>query len=261
MTADGLLGVIGTGVIGASAALCWRQAGGYAIGYDSDAAALERAVERGALDEAVPREDIDARADTIVIAAHLDATLREISRLRGNAAVRAGLIVDIASVKVPVCNAARALRHFVATHPIAGSERSGPDAARAELFEGRSWAYVPSEDAELSARAETFIAALGGVPVAIAADEHDRIVAFTSHLPQLIAWAYAGHARRFGPVAKDLTGILGGELLRVGASGPAMWREILRANRDNVGPDAAAFRDALDGLLERFGLFDWGKGP
>ena len=128
-------------------------------------------------------------AGVLVIAAHLEPTLREIERLASASAPTPALIVDVASVKLPVV-ARRGLRNFVATHPMAGTERSGV-AARADLFDGRTWAYVPSGDENLDRRARRFIESMGAVPFAISAEDHDRAVALTSHVPQIVASCYA----------------------------------------------------------------------
>ncbi|MGA8535002.1 MAG: prephenate dehydrogenase/arogenate dehydrogenase family protein [Candidatus Tumulicola sp.] len=232
-----IVGIVGTGLIGGSIGLRARREGAWTIGFDNDPAALAAAFDAGAIAEAVSRDELYARADTVVMAAYLGATVTELERLAREGSHRATLIVDVASVKVPVCAAGHGVRHFVATHPMGGSERGGAAAARADLFDARIWAYVPSLDPALDARARAFIASQGARPLAIEAVEHDRIVGFTSHLPQVLAWAYARHA---APRASEAFTLLGGaasrELLRVGASGSAMWLDVLRANRANVAP-------------------------
>jgi prephenate dehydrogenase len=142
----------------------------------------------------------------------------------------------------------------VASHPMAGSERSGASNARGDLFDGRPWAFVPTGDAQLDARACDFIVSLGGLPLEVGAEEHDRIVAVTSHVPQVVAYRYArllqeerGAEQLCGPVAR--------ELLRIASMDPAMWREILSANAANVEHDlrslAAELEAAADELAAR----------
>jgi len=250
-----VVGIVGTGLIGGSIGLRARHEGAHTIGYDDDGDALAAALHAGAIGEAVSREEVYARADTVVIAAHLDATVAELKRLRAEAPLAVALLVDVASVKVPVCAAAGRLARFVATHPMAGSERSGAAAARADLFDRRSWAYVPSNDSLLDARARSFISSLGAAPIAVAALEHDRVVALTSHLPQVVAWAYARQARqRAGETFDRLTGATARELLRVGASGVTMWRDVLRANRTNVAPELRTLGLALLDAAEQLDL-------
>jgi prephenate dehydrogenase len=247
------LGIVGTGLIGGSIGLRARKNGMHVLGFDADPQAASRALAAGATDETVGREALYARADTVAIAAHLQATLDELERLRLGDPVRARLIVDVASVKLPVVAIGAGVRNFVATHPIAGSERSGAEHAHANLFEGRTWSYVPSGDLALDARASDFIQSLGAVPLAVGAAEHDAIVAFTSHLPQLVASVYTHRAEaRRDRLPGALCGSLARELLRVGSSGFAMWHDILQANAAKVEPElrslASALLEAADAL-------------
>jgi prephenate dehydrogenase len=188
-------------------------------------------------------------ADIVVIAAHLEPTLREIARL-ANEPSGPALLLDVASVKVPVAGAAKALSNFVATHPMAGSERSGPSAARPDLFEGCSWAYVPTGDRELDARACRFIESLGGIPVAMTAEEHDRLVALTSHLPQVLALCYARMLRAAGENAEQLCGPVARELLRISGMSAAMWGDILQANAHNIEPELRRLSRELDAAAD-----------
>jgi len=239
------LGVAGVGMIGGSIALRERRGGARVLGFDRDPAACERALRAGAIDEAVSFEDLAGRADTIVVAAHLEGTIDLLQRLPVYEP-RAALIVDVGSVKAPVVAAAKRLHNFVATHPMAGSERSGVEAARADLFEGRTWAYVASGDSTLDARARAFIASMGAHPVAVDGVEHDRIVARTSHLPQVVAWCFARSLADRSEAVDALCGPVARELLRVGRSSEAMWGDILRINADNVERELRDLAKALE---------------
>jgi prephenate dehydrogenase len=233
-----VVGIVGTGLIGGSIGMRARRNGATVLGYDCDPAALDEALAVGAIDVTASRDELYARADTIVLAMHLEATLGELERLRRRGSMRAGLVVDVASVKTPLCVFTGAMARFVATHPMAGSQSAGARAARADLFDGRTWAYVSSNDGPLDTRAREFIAACGGVPLAVTAAEHDQIVAFTSHLPQLIAWSYAAQAHdRETDTFGALKGATSRELFRLAESGFEMWRDILRANGRNVEPE------------------------
>lgn len=227
------IGIIGTGMIGGSIGIRARELTWRVLGYDADREAATEARVGGAIDEIATREEIDERADVIVIAAHIRGTLAQIERMRLAPPRKARLIIDISSVKAPIVHAARGLRNFVATHPMAGRERSGPGAATRDVFEGKTWLYIPTGDRELDWRAVEFIGAFGAIPVEADAVEHDRIVACTSHLPQVLASLFAARMARadareafMGPTAK--------ELQRLSRSSPAMWRDILIANRENI---------------------------
>ncbi len=244
-----IVGVIGTGLIGSSIGIRAKELGWHVIGFDADAAAARQAREHGAIDEVATLETISERADTIVIAAHINGTIAHLERLRVAPPRNARLVIDVSSVKAPIVAAARGVKHFVATHPMAGSERSGPAAAKRGVFEGKTWLYVPTGDRELDWRAVDFIGAFGAIPFEIKADEHDRIVAFTSHLPQILATLFArsgktGTDAYMGPTAK--------ELLRLSRSSDAMWHDILQHNRENIARELRALaqhaRDAADDL-------------
>ncbi len=181
-------------------------------------------------------EELVRIADVYVIAAHLDPTLLELSRLARAPAPVPPLTMDVASVKVAVVSAANGLRNFVATHPMAGTELSGVRAARAGLFEGCAWAYVPSGEEGLDERARGFIGSMGGVAIAMSAEEHDRAAAITSHVPQIVASSYASLLRADESAAKKLCGPVARELLRISTMSFTMWRDTLKANRSNIGP-------------------------
>ncbi len=255
MNAATVAGIAGTGLIGASIGLRARELGWHVLGYDTNPSASVQALHRGAIDEIVDLEAIYGRSSIVVLAAHLSPTLRELERIDRRRANGPALILDVASVKVPVVRAAEGLENFVASHPMAGAERSGPDAANAALFCGRPWLYVPSRNQLLNERARSFIEALGALPVAVEAQEHDAAVAFTSHLPQMFSNLFANrlnaHPKRqsiesyCGPAAR--------ELLRLSRSNPEMWNDIFQANRDNV---AAELRALAQDLLETADALD-----
>jgi len=257
MIEPGTLGIIGVGSIGGSIALAAQRRGWSTIGYDRDPLASDCAGP----------QDVYDRADVLVIATHLESSMRLLRELAVTPPARARLILDVASVKVPILDAAAGLSHFVASHPMAGTERSGRAAASAELFDGRTWAYVPGRDAASNERARTFIEQLGAHPVAVDPYVHDRVVALTSHVPQVVASAVAAHVRELAATAGDgvvdaLCGPAARELLRLSRSGVDMWRDILYANAAEVAPQlrtiaeellaiVRALEDGDDGAIER----------
>jgi len=174
------------------------------------------------------------------------ALLREASRL-----ARPGLVItDVGSVKQPICAAAARLRlrGFVGGHPLAGTERSGFDASSATLFEGRYWILAPGPGTERAARVVAGLArAVGARPVRLRPAEHDRVVAFLSHLPQLVAWALfdAVRADRVGGRHLDIAGPGFRDMTRLARSPRALWRQILAQNRTEVRRALNAFRRVL----------------
>jgi prephenate dehydrogenase len=244
---DEIVGVIGTGLIGGSIALRARDKGFRTIGYDASRVALEEAATAGVVDEAVTRGALLARADILVIAVPVAGTIGEIATLRESPDIRARLIIDVASVKAAIETASHGLSKFVGTHPMAGAEGSGPSAARSDLFDGRCWLYVPPGDAEVELEVRSFIELMGAAPVAVDAKEHDRVVALTSHLPQMLAFAFARRMKSLGPVAEPMCGPVARELLRLGTSNPRVWDSIFSANEANVAAELRSLLIELSG--------------
>ncbi|GAC1299585.1 MAG: hypothetical protein NVSMB19_04150 [Vulcanimicrobiaceae bacterium] len=243
-----LLGIAGLGLIGASTGLRASARGWRVAGWDPDGEHAGIALDRGAVHELVPDvAALAARVQTLVIAAPLDATVALLDLLAAGPRPFADLIVDVASVKVPVARAGAPLAAFVATHPIAGSERSGPLAATADLFVGRTWTYDPSRPPHAVARARAFIATMGAVPYALASAEHDRVVALTSHLPQLVSVALGA---RLAPALGDATveALCGSgvrSMLRLGASSWPVWRAIIAANGQAIAQEVRTLANVL----------------
>ncbi len=197
--------------------------------------------------------ELAARCETLALCAPLEPTLEAIATLAAAATPEAAapmLVVDVASVKVPSARAGAALNAFVPTHPIAGSERSGPAAARADLFMGRVWTYDPAAAAASCARAVRFIEAMGAIPVPIASAEHDRIVALTSHLPQLVSVALgAALEPQVGrPEVAALSGTGLRSMLRLAGSSWTVWEAVLRANSSALAQEVRGLAAILTGV-------------
>jgi prephenate dehydrogenase len=245
------LGIAGVGLIGGSiglraAALAWEVRG-----WDPDAANLSLAEKRGAIGSpARSLGELAAWSDVLVLAAPLDATLSQLEELGTLISASAGpaAIFDVASVKGPVAAAAATLPGFVATHPIAGSERSGPDAARAALFTGRVWTYDAAAPLDGRDRARAFIAAMGARAVPVENAEHDRIVALTSHLPQLASIALG--VQLAPALADDTVAALCGtgiaSMLRLAGSSWTIWQAVLEANAVPVAREVRRLAAILD---------------
>jgi prephenate dehydrogenase len=155
------------------------------------------------------------------------------------------LVMDVAGVKAPVV-AANRLPRFVGTHPMAGREVTGAEAASPGLFGGAAWVVVgDGAAAEDLATVERVIGLLGARPVRMSATDHDRAVALVSHLPQLLAATLMNEATDRGEVLELVAGSFR-DLTRVAASDPASWVELLRGNRGPV-------LDVLDEYVGRLG--------
>ncbi len=244
------LGIAGVGLIGASIGLRAAELGWEVAGWDVDPANLRLARERGAVaDTRASLAELARWSGVLVLAAPLGAILAALGTLRERAPELdpALAIYDVASVKVPVAQAARGLPGFVGTHPIAGSERNGPAAARADLFAGRVWTYDAAAAPAAQARAREFIAAMGARPEPVDGAEHDRIVALTSHLPQLVSVALGSQlapALARAGVA-ELCGTGMASMLRLARSSWPVWHAILAANALPVAQEVRRLTDIL----------------
>lgn len=237
--------ISGTGLIGTSIALGLRKLGWETLGWDADPAALAGAVSAGAV---APVEGIEAATlgpdDLLVLASPPSSVLAAVSDLD-----TAALVIDVASVKGPIIAAARTPR-FVGTHPMAGREVTGPDAARAALFRGATWVVVPNgADEEDVERVEQIVTDLGARSVRMSAEAHDAAVARISHVPQILAAALLEGAEAV-PGAMDLAAGSFRDLTRVASSDPAVWMDILTANRREVTAAIEWLRERLAFVLE-----------
>jgi prephenate dehydrogenase len=216
-------------------------------GWDAAPGGAAAAAARGALDEvASSLEALLTGSDELVLAVPLPDTLELLERL-ARVPPPARLILDVASLKAPVLLAAAGLSAFVAGHPIAGSERSGPGAASADLFQDRAWIYDPVAAEPARGLAVHLIGSLGARPVPMAAAEHDRLIALTSHLPQVLAVALGRQlaGRMDEPGVRELCGPGIASMTRLGASPWTMWSGIFAAN----GPALAQEVRTLNSIL------------
>ncbi len=242
--------VVGTGLIGTSVALAMRERGCEVLLADRDPASLRLAIELGAGAE-LPSEGPGTPADVAVLAVPptavapilLDAQKRQLARF----------YTDVASVKaLPLVEAVELgcdLTTFVAGHPLAGRERSGPAAARADLFVGRPWALCPAPQALPEAiEAITALARdCGAEPRTVDPVEHDEAVALVSHGPHVVSAAVAARLAEAPETALGLAGQGVRDVTRIAASDPALWIGILTAN---AGPVA----DVLDAIAQDLAL-------
>lgn len=249
------VGVVGLGLIGGSIARALRALSSppEIVASSLDERELDAAVTEGVVQRAGTPERVAATADFVIYATPPDATL---AYLESHAARwREGvLLTDVGSVKRPVVERARALGladRFVGSHPMAGGERAGFGAARSDLFAGaRVWLTPLGPAGEAAVRAaEAVWRAMGAQPLRIDADKHDRLVAWTSHLPQLSATALAAAIAASG-YAADALGPGGRDATRLAASPAALWEEILLANADLLEDPLLALEGALGKLIE-----------
>ncbi|WP_254812879.1 prephenate dehydrogenase [Streptomyces cavourensis] len=222
--------VIGTGLVGTSAALALAGRGIHVHLVDHDPESARTAAALGAGTDEPPTGPVDL-AVIAVPPAHTATVLATAMR---DGAARGYL--DVASVKGGPRRELEALgldlTPYIGTHPMAGKERSGPLAATADLFEGRPWVLTPTRDTdtEVLNLALELVALCRAVPVVMDADAHDRAVALVSHTPQLISSMVAARLEEADESAVRLCGQGIRDVTRIAASDPRMWVEILSAN-------------------------------
>jgi prephenate dehydrogenase len=241
--------VVGVGLIGGSFALALRKAGfkGKIIGVSSPET-VRTALEHHVIDEAMPLRDAAGQSDLIYLAQPIARILETLDEIDPH--VYPGtLITDAGSTKSAIVAQAgkRIWRgRFIGGHPMAGKQTRGIGEAEADLFHGRPYVLTPSStpsDAEL----ERWIKRIGARVVIMTPEEHDRLVALTSHLPQLISTALAsaianepGASRVAGPAAVDLT--------RLALSPYEIWRDIFATNSVAIDDALAVFIHKLEDL-------------
>jgi cyclohexadieny/prephenate dehydrogenase len=268
--------IIGLGLIGSSLARAVRATMPTVAltGTDSDAGVRARVLELGLLDDVADTPGAAVvDADLVLLATPLGA-FAEIGAAIAPDLAPGTVVSDTGSAKQVVLDALAGLLpphvHLVPAHPVAGTERSGPDAGFPDLFRDR-WCILtppPGADAAAVARVAEFWSRLGSRVEIMEARHHDLVLAVTSHIPHLIAYSIVG-------TAADLEGVTRGEVIkysaggfrdftRIAASDPTMWRDVFLTNRDavlevlgRVSEDLSALQRAIrwgdgDTLFQRF---------
>jgi prephenate dehydrogenase len=243
------IAIVGFGLIGGSLALAVREQwpGTTIVAIDREpvveAARRMRAADAGGSDLTLAAE-----ADLVVLAAPVRQNIALLERIAAISGSRA-LVTDVGSTKRAMIDAARktspALR-FIAGHPLAGAASGGLDAARVDLFRGKPWILTPTGDNNPAdiIRLRTFVSDLGAHPRTMDHDAHDALMAYVSHLPQLVVSSLMDVV---GEVAgADGLELAGGGLrdtTRLASSPATTWRDVTATNRD-------ALADALDTMIE-----------
>jgi prephenate dehydrogenase len=238
-TAHGLA-IVGPGLIGTSVAL----------------AATRRwpALEIRTVDRGEPLEQI-GDALVVVLAAPVEAIVEILPRLPKVIDPRA-LVLDTGSTKRTIMMAAAmaGIRQFVGGHPMAGGTGSGPDGARADLFDNQTWFLTNPNAPDAVRRAVRFVSALGASPVVMSdhGEEHDRLMAAVSHLPQLAAsMLMAVVTRAVGDANLRWAGNGLKDTTRLAASDAAMWQSVLATNREELRPLLKYYASELSALADR----------
>jgi prephenate dehydrogenase len=250
--------IVGLGLIGGSMGAAFRRSGHFVRGYDANSGVMDSAKRLGLVDDLAegPKSCV-VGVNAVFLAVPVMAILGLLPVV-GEAAPNEAIIIDAGSVKKPIVEAMQLLpsaHRMVGGHPLAGNEHSGPGSSDPDLFLGRPFLLCGSKRTSPQTMDDAYemVRVLGAEPAQLSAEEHDQILARTSHVPQFVSTLLAsclepGDFEYAGPGLRDMT--------RLAASEPAMWRDIAISNSANIAMalrvlaarlnDAAEFVETVD---------------
>lgn len=261
------LAVVGVGLIGGSFAAAVRRAGlaGRILGVGRHVDTLRRAQTLGLIDGVATLEEAAAQSDLILLAVPVEQTAACLGRMAPHLRDSA-LVTDAGSTKAGVVEAARMVLQgrvgqFVPGHPIAGSHESGPEAARADLYDGRRVLItpIPENRPDDVARLQAIWEACGARVDCLDAGRHDALLASVSHFPHWLAMVYINQILGTDDAQArfDMAGTGFRDFTRIAAASPEMWRDISLQNApallDEIRSWQAAFDVAAQALEQRDG--------
>lgn len=253
--------IVGTGLIGASIGLALRGNGfdGEIVGADASGHELETAEQRGAISVAARSPDAITEhiqsSDLIVLAVPVLAILDWMERIKPWLNADA-VVTDTGSTKAQIAERAGALlaQQFLPGHPMAGKERGGAELAEALLFQGASWIFTPlHETTPREAEWREWVAKFGAKAIDMDAARHDRLCAWVSHMPQMVATAMSALLEDAIGDDADLRAIGGRalrEMTRLGASPYSMWRDVAHTNEQPIAKTLLDLEQRLQHMRE-----------
>ncbi|ABF40165.1 prephenate dehydrogenase [Candidatus Koribacter versatilis Ellin345] len=256
--------IAGLGLIGGSLALALRKAGfdGELVGCDR-AEVIATATERGVIDSGnIDPVTAAQGSNVVVLATPVGAIIDLIERL-GPVVPASTLLTDVGSTKHEIAERAQQVfgsaagARFLPSHPMAGAEHCGLEHANADLFRGAPWVFTlingQPEQASHAAEWISLVEKLGAIPVFFDAVRHDRLIAWSSHLPQMVSTALASALEaEFGddPAIRQICGRGLNDMTRLAASGYPMWRDIVATNSNNLRDALLKYEQQLSHLRE-----------
>ncbi|MFC0214842.1 prephenate dehydrogenase [Paenibacillus chartarius] len=237
------IAIFGVGLIGGSLALCFKGKPGLrVIGHSNRAESVEKYMKRGVVDYATTSlQEAAEAADVIIVCVPVGMLESYLDQLQQFDLKPGCIITDVGSTKASIVEAAIRLKrpdiHFIGGHPMAGSERSGVEAASSHLFENAYYVLTPHENTpdEAMERLESLLRHTKAHIVKMDARQHDDIVGAISHLPHMIAVALVNQVRRYNDGNAMYQQLAAGgfrDITRIASSEPNIWRDILINNRD-----------------------------
>ena len=235
------VGIIGLGLIGGSMALDLKRRGFAArtLGVEKDPVAAQAALTIGLVDEVVSYEDCVKQADIVVVAVPVGAAVKMVPDILDRFAA-GQIVIDVCSTKEQICNATKyhpKRKQFVSTHPMAGTEYSGPWAAQPGLFDGRACIFANAEESAPAAlkAIEQLYAVLNMRPIYMNASQHDLHTAYVSHISHITSFALALTVLEKERDEKHIFDLASGgfsSTVRLAKSNADMWVPILAQNHD-----------------------------
>ena len=247
--------IVGTGLIGASFGLALRKAGfnGEVVGVSSPHAVAD-ALKFHAIDRAAPLAEAVAQADLVFLSQTIGRILDTIHHL--DPLLKPGaLVTDSGSTKCEIVDLGRqsiTRGQFLGGHPMAGKEKRGAAEADAGLFQDRAWVLTPDEPGELETPAarefRSWLHKIGARIKVLDCDEHDRVVAMTSHLAQLASTALASTVADTAHLEVSGSGLF--DMTRLAASSYDLWRDIVATNTEHIDRSLALYIQKLEHMRE-----------
>ncbi|MFN3235541.1 MAG: prephenate dehydrogenase/arogenate dehydrogenase family protein [Pseudomonadales bacterium] len=254
------IAILGLGLIGGSMAAGLRQQGNRIVAFDKFPASVAKGLELGVIDDAASSvAEAVANADIVVLAVPVLAVEQVLAEIPEDFH---GVLTDVGSVKQPILDALRNVygtvpEHFVAGHPIAGSEQHGVMAANPDLFRQHRVLLTPLENTHAGAiqQVQSLWQSLGAEVSTMSVEHHDRVLGQTSHLPHLLAFSLIDTLSSQGNSLEIFEYAAGGlrDFSRIAASDPTMWGDIFLSNRsallqilDEFSEDLAALRETIE---------------
>ena len=262
------IGVIGLGLIGGSMALDLkrRSFADTVIGVENDPVNASAALNIGLVDEVVPFEDCVRRSDVVVVAIPVGAAVKMLPKVLDIFEECGGdkIVIDTCSTKSQIVRSVHyhpRRGSFVATHPMAGTEYSGPWAAMQNLFDGRACIFANTEDSDPKAVAtvEKLYGVLNMRPIYMNADNHDVHTAYVSHISHVTSFALALTVLEKEQDEKHIFDLASGgfsSTVRLAKSSADMWVPILTQNRDNVLHVIDTYLDKMKSFRDAIADFD-----
>jgi prephenate dehydrogenase len=247
--------IFGVGLIGGSFSLALRKANavGEVVGFGRSTATLEQALQLGIIDRIGSDLAELGNADIVLLATPVGQMAALMARIAPHLGKRT-LVTDGGSTKSDVVAAARAnlgdkLAQFIPAHPIAGAEKTGPEAAQADLYQGKKVVLtpMPENSAASVARVRKAWELCGAVVSELTPQQHDEVFAAVSHLPHLLSFALVHDLAQRENCDLLLSFAASGfrDFTRIAASSPEMWRDISLANRDALMREVKKYADEL----------------